>query len=72
MCQHWTHKRVPRGDVPGPGLIDEGIDLLRRDECPGLGLNRIDRILIPISCNFFSESSSPKNSEVKRALPGAI
>jgi hypothetical protein len=24
---------VPRGDVPGLGLIDEGVDLLRGDEC---------------------------------------
>jgi hypothetical protein len=39
---------------------------------PGLGLNRIDRILISTSCNFFSGSSSPKNSEVKCAWPGAI
>jgi hypothetical protein len=27
------HRRVPRGDVPGMGLIDEGFDLLRGDEC---------------------------------------
>ena len=39
---------------------------------PDLGLNRINRILISISCNFFSGSRSPKNSEVKRAWPGAI
>ena len=36
------------------------------------GLSRINRVLIPISCNFFSGSRSPKNSEVKRAWPGAI
>jgi len=29
--------------------------------------NRINMILIPTSCNFFSGSWSPKNSEVKRA-----
>ena len=39
---------------------------------PGPGLNRINKILIPTSCNFFSESRSPKNSEVKRAWPGEI
>ena len=39
---------------------------------PGSGLNRINRILISISCNFFSGSRSPKNSEIKRAWPGAI
>jgi len=33
MCRHWTHRRVPRGDVPGLCLIDEGIDLLRVDVC---------------------------------------
>ena len=35
-------------------------------------LNRISRILIQTSCNFFSGSRSPKNSKVKRAWPGAI
>ena len=29
-------------------------------------------ILVPISCNFFSGSSSLKNSKVKRAWPGAM
>ncbi len=33
---------------------------------PGPGLNRINRILISTSCNFFSGSQSRKNSEVKR------
>ena len=39
------------------------------DSCdtPSQGLNRINRILIQTSCNFFSGSRSPKNSEVKRA-----
>jgi hypothetical protein len=32
-------------------------------------LNRINSILIPLSCNFFSGSSSAKNSRVKRAEP---
>ena len=33
MCRHWMHRRVPTGEVPGLGLIDEGVDLLRGDEC---------------------------------------
>ena len=39
---------------------------------PDPGLNRINRILILTNCNFFSGSRSAKNSEVKRAWPGAI
>jgi hypothetical protein len=35
-------------------------------------LNRINSILIPPSCNFFSGSSSAKNFRVKRAWPEAI
>ncbi len=35
-------------------------------------LNRINSILIPLSCNFFSGSPPAKNSVVKRAWPGAI
>ena len=34
-----------------------------------IGLNRI---LIPTSCNFFSRSTSLKNSKVKRAWPRAM
>ena len=49
-------------DVSGPGL----------GEAADPGLNRIDRILISISCNFFSGSRSRKNSKVKCAWPGAI
>ena len=41
-------------------------------EHPGLELNRINRILVPISCNFFSGSRSRKKSEVKHSWPGAI
>ena len=37
------------------------------DATPGPWLNRINRRLIPISHNFFSGSSSPKNSKVKHA-----
>ena len=39
---------------------------------PGTWLNRIDRIPISTSCNFFSGSSFEKNSKVKRAWPRAI
>jgi len=39
---------------------------------PGLGLNRINRRLIPTSYNFFSRSPSPKNSKVKCAWPEEI
>jgi hypothetical protein len=35
-------------------------------------LNRINSILIPLSCNFFFGSPSAKNSRVKHAWPGAI
>jgi hypothetical protein len=35
-------------------------------------LNRINSILIPSSCNFFSESPSAKNSGVKRVWLGTI
>jgi hypothetical protein len=35
-------------------------------------LNRINSILIPLSCNFFSGSPPANNSVVKRAWPGAI
>ncbi len=39
---------------------------------PDPGLNRINRILISTSCNFFSGKRSPKNSELKRAWPRTI
>jgi hypothetical protein len=35
-------------------------------------LNRINNILIPLSCNFFSRRPSAKNFRVKCAWPGAI
>ena len=38
----------------------------------GPGLNRINKRLIPTSCNFFSGSPSPKNSKVKCAWPREI
>ncbi|KAL6882049.1 hypothetical protein ACP4OV_011521 [Aristida adscensionis] len=38
----------------------------------GPGLNRIDRIFLATSCNFFSGSPIPRNSKVKRVWLGAI
>ena len=35
---------MPRGDVPGLGLIDEGVDLLRGDECDILAQGSIGLI----------------------------
>jgi hypothetical protein len=40
--------------------------------CVDIVRNRINRIPIPTSCNFFSESLSPENFDVKRAWPEAI
>ena len=56
----------PRGDVPGLGT-DEDVGLLRGWIVTSPRLNRINSILIPLSCNFFSGSPSAKNSRVKRA-----
>ena len=44
ICWHWTHGRVPKGEVPGLGLIDEGVDLLRGDECDILAQGSIGLI----------------------------
>ena len=44
MCRHWTHRRVPRGDVPGLWLIDEDVDLLRVGECETLAHGSIGLI----------------------------
>jgi len=41
-------------------------------DTPAQGHNRIDRILMPTSCNFFFRSRYRKNSKVKRAWLGAI
>jgi hypothetical protein len=56
----------PREDVPGLGLIDEDVDLLKGGVCdiPAQGLIGLIRILIPISCNFFSGSSSQKTPKL--------
>jgi hypothetical protein len=60
-----------RGDVPGLGT-DEDVGLLRGWIVTSPQLNRINSILIPLSCNFFSGSPPAKNSGVKRAWPRAI
>jgi hypothetical protein len=71
----------PRGEVPGLGLTDEDVGLLSGVDCdiltpgmgyPGLRLNRINRVFIPIRCIFFFGSLSRKNLQVKRAWLGAI
>jgi hypothetical protein len=56
-----------RGEVPGLGLTDEDVGLLRGVDCdilaPGMGysgprLNRINRVFIPTRCIFFFGSLS--------------
>jgi hypothetical protein len=70
-----------RGKVPGLGLTDEDVGLLRGVDCdiltPGMGypdprLNRINRVIISTRCIFFFGSLSRKNLQVKRAWLGAI
>ena len=70
-----------RGEVPGLGLTDEDVGLLRGVDCdilaPGMGcpgprLNRINSVIIPTRCIFFFGSLSRKNLQVKRAWLGAI
>jgi hypothetical protein len=55
-----------REDVPGLGLINEDTNILRVGVCDILaqGLIGLIRILIPISCNFFSGSPSPKTPKL--------
>jgi hypothetical protein len=72
----WSHSRAhapsvdprtwSREDVPGLGLINEDTDILRVGVCDILaqGLIGLIRILIPISCNFFSGSPSPKTPKL--------
>jgi hypothetical protein len=56
----------PREDVPGLGLIDGDVGLLRGELWhPGSRINRIDRILIPLRYIFFSRNPTIKNSEAK-------
>jgi hypothetical protein len=70
-----------RGEVPGLGLTDEDVVLLRGwivISWPpgwwftGSSLNRINRVFIPIRCIFFYESMSWKNLQVKRVWLEAI
>jgi hypothetical protein len=57
-----------RGDVPGLGLIERDVGILRGwIVTSGSRLNKIDRILIPSSYTFFSGNSTEKKSRVKRA-----
>ena len=44
MCRHWTHRHMPRGDVPGLWLIDEDVDLLRVGVCETLAHGSIGLI----------------------------
>jgi len=53
----------------GNTLIDPRREGIGGFVTPGLGLNRINRRLIPTSCNFFSRSTYLKYSKVKRAWP---
>jgi hypothetical protein len=70
-----------RGDVLWLGLTDKDVGLLRRVDCdilahgmgyPGLRLNIINRVFIPIRCIFFFGSLSRKHLQVKCAWLGAI
>jgi hypothetical protein len=84
MAWHMTTLDIqtrPRGEVPGLGLTDENVDLLRGVDCdilapemgyPGPRLNIINRVFIPIRCIFFFGSLFRKNLQVKRAWLGAI
>jgi hypothetical protein len=84
MAWHMTTLEIqtwPRGEVPGLGLTDEDVGLLRGVDCdilaPGMGcpgprFNRINSVIIPTRCIFFFGSLSRKNLQVKRAWLGAI
>ena len=84
MAWHMTTLDIqtwPRGEVPGLGLTDEDVGLLRGVDCdilaPGMGcpgprLNRINSVIIPTRCIFFFGSLSRKNLQVKRAWLGEI
>jgi hypothetical protein len=69
------HTDVTR-EVPGLGLTDEDVDLLRGWimiswplgwSYPGTRLNRINRVFIPTRCILFFGSLSRKNLQVKYA-----
>jgi hypothetical protein len=62
-----------RGDVPGLGLTEEDVGLLRGVDCdilsPGMGypgprLNIINRVFIPIRCISFSEAYLKRTSKL--------
>ena len=63
MCRHWTHRRVPRGDVPGLWLIDENVDLLRVGVCETLAHGSIGLIGNPYQqvVTSFPEAHSKRN-----------
>jgi hypothetical protein len=65
MAWHMTALDIqtwPRGEVPGLGLTDKDVGLLRGVDCdilalgigcPGPRLNRINSVVIPTRCIFF-------------------
>jgi hypothetical protein len=70
-----------RGEVPGLGLTNEDVGLLRGVDCdilapgmrcPGPRLNRINSVIILTRCIFFFGSLSRKSLQVKRAWLGEI
>jgi hypothetical protein len=62
-------RMCPRGDVPGLGLTDEGVDFLSGVDCDILAQGLIELIEYSYhpSYTFFFESPTEKNSEVKHA-----
>ncbi len=63
VTQHGTCAGTGSGVDRRPSISLKGVRMWHPDS----GLNRINRILISTSCNFFSGSRSLKNSEVKHA-----
>jgi hypothetical protein len=76
MAWHMTALDIqtwPRGEVPGLGLTDEDVSLLREVDCdilaPGMGcpdprLNRINSVIVPTRCIFFSEAYLERTSKL--------
>ena len=64
MCRYWTHRRVPRGDVPGLWLIDEDVDLLRVGVCEILTHDSIGLIGNP----YQQVATSFPEAHLKRTL----
>jgi hypothetical protein len=57
----------PIEDVPRMGLMDEDVDLLKLGcvyDILAQGIKGLIRILIPISCNFFSGTPSPETPKL--------